>query len=97
MTRKVQPHQLPMSAAAARDWPWLFTPERIAQSLETLQLGIAQFNEELAQGPSSCLSEYGIQLSEKATEAWKANKIRLIKKWEVEACTYQALAMEAAQ
>jgi len=97
MTSKVLPHQLPMTAAAARDWPGLFTPERIAQSLETLHLGIVQFKQELASGPSSTLSQYGIQLSDKALEAWQKNKLRLIEEWEAEACAYQALAKEAAK
>ena len=97
MTRKAQPHHLPVTASAARDYPGLFTPERIAQNLETLQLGIAQFKEELAAGPSSIPSQYGFQLSDKASEVWEENILRRIQEWEVEAYAYQALVTEAAQ
>lgn len=97
MTRKIHPHQLPVTASAARDWPRLFTPEHLARNLETLQLGIAQFKEELAVGPSSIPSEYGFQLSDKASEVWEGNMLQRIQEWEVEAAAYQAIVMEAAQ
>lgn len=92
---KIQPHMKPLAASAVKDWPGMFTPEYIAHGLNTLQLGISQFKEELAQGPDfHYLQEYAILLGEKTGDIWKANMLQRIEEWEAEARAYQALAQE---
>lgn len=85
--RRILPHHVPASPQFASKHPGLFTPEKVAASIETLRLGIEQFKAELAAGPLAPDAEPTTEFArpintEGFAQTWISSQTRQVSEWE---------------